>query len=319
MPRLMYDSTTPWDIPRDAKLIAYYVDGLYAWPEHWFAMFPEAEFVSISAIGARTAEVGDVEVGCIWPPAKAVPWTVRSRQDGHTPTIYCNELNDWLAVRQAFWAAGVEEPLYWVARYNGVREIPAGSVGRQFAHPHDGDGVADRPWETGGHFDLSWMADNWPPGTPHAPGGGGTHDGGEDDDMFTKGRELPASVAPRYTPINFPAVGMSEALPEGPETNAWVDIFVPHEDMKIWALWAIVTKGVNTGRSEARLLAGPGRAPSSETGEPPVDLDAATLGYDTYVTYELPIGTHAVTVLHSGAVEGAISITGSKTRKVSAK
>jgi hypothetical protein len=173
MPRLMYDSTSPWDIPRDAQVVAGYVDGRYAWPQAWWDMFPNAVHVRISAIGARTAQVGDVEVGCIWPPANAVPWVLRARADGYDPTIYCNELNDWLPVRQAFWAAGVPEPHYWVARYNGVREIPPGSVGRQFAHPGDGDGVIEGPWETGLHFDASWVADFWPGVDKEAPGGGG--------------------------------------------------------------------------------------------------------------------------------------------------
>jgi hypothetical protein len=158
---LMYDSTSPWDIPRDAPVIAYYVDGLYAWPQAWLDMFPNAQKISISAIGQKTAQVGDVEVGCIWPPANAVPWVRRARAAGIDPTIYANELNDWLAVRQAFWAAGEPEPHYLVARYNGVREIPAGAIGRQFAHPHDGDGIADKPWETGGHFDLSIVSTEW--------------------------------------------------------------------------------------------------------------------------------------------------------------
>lgn len=162
MTRLMFDSTTPWDIPRDAKMVAYYVDGRYAWPQAWLDLFPNAIKVSISAIGARVAQVGDVEVGCIWPPANAVPWVRSARRVGIDPTIYVNELNDWGSVRAAFRAAGEPEPHYWVARYNGVREVPAGSVGRQFAHPHDGDGVADRPWETGKHYDLSVMADFWP-------------------------------------------------------------------------------------------------------------------------------------------------------------
>lgn len=173
MTRLMYDSTSPWEIPRDAEMIAYYVDGRYAWPREWLDMFPRAVKVSISAIGARTAQVGDVEVGCIWPPANAVPWVRRARADGHDPTIYVNELNDWLAVRQAFRNAGEPEPHYWTARYNGVREIPVGAIARQFAHPHDGDGVANYPWETGAHYDLSVVADHWPGVDQTAPGGGG--------------------------------------------------------------------------------------------------------------------------------------------------
>lgn len=160
--RIMFDSTSPWDIPRDAAMIAYYVDGRYAWPQEWLDMFPDAVKVSISAIGVQVAHVGDVEVGCIWPPANAVPWVRRARAAGYDPTIYVNELNDWLPVRQAFWNAGEPEPHYWTARYNGIREIPPGAVARQFAHPHDGDGFANNPWETGKHYDLSVVADYWP-------------------------------------------------------------------------------------------------------------------------------------------------------------
>lgn len=314
MTRLMYDSTTPWDIPRDAKLIAYYVDGLYAWPSHWFGMFPDAEFVSISAIGVRTAQVGDVEVGCIWPPAKAVPWTLRARADGFDPTIYVNELNDWLPVRQAFWAAGVAEPHYWVARYNGVREIPPGAVGRQFAHPHDGDGIADRPWETGGHYDLSVMVDNWPPGTPNAPGGGGSNsDEDEDEDMILSNVVLPASPTPRMVQVQFPVVGASEELPDAPGTWAQVAISVPHEDAQVWGLYAITTPGVSAGRGEARLLVGPGVGPSGEVGE---QVEPAVLGYDLYVPYGLPRGTYAVTLFYSSAQDVSMIVTGGKNAKM---
>lgn len=173
MPRLMYDSTSPWDIPRDAEMVAYYVDGLYAWPQSWLDMFPNAIKVGISAIGRNTAVVGDVEVGCIWPPRNAVPWVQRARRDGYDPTIYVNELNDWGPTRQAFRDAGEPEPHWWTARYNGVRQIPAGAIGRQFAHPHDGDGVANYPWETGKHYDLSIVADFWPGVDNGGPGGGG--------------------------------------------------------------------------------------------------------------------------------------------------
>src|SRR5687768_14431314 len=106
MTRLMFDSTSPWDIPLDAEMVAYYVDGLYAWPQSWLDMFPNAVKVGISAIGRNTAVVGDVEVGCIWPPRNAVPWVQRARRDGYDPTIYVNELNDWGPTRQAFIDAG---------------------------------------------------------------------------------------------------------------------------------------------------------------------------------------------------------------------
>lgn len=182
--RTMYDSTSPWDIPRNAQMVAYYVDGRYAWPQAWLDLFPNAVKVGISAIGQRTAVVGDVEVGCIWPPANAVPWVRRARADGYDPTIYVNELNDWLPVRQAFWAAGEPEPHYWTARYNGVAQVPDGAVARQYAHPHDGDGIADKPWETGAHYDKSAVRPHWPGVDNGGPGGGGGGGGVSRQDVF---------------------------------------------------------------------------------------------------------------------------------------
>lgn len=193
MTRIMYDSTTPWDIPRDAEMIAHYVDGRYAWPQAWLDMFPNAVKVSISAVGAKTAMVGDVEPGCIWPVANAVPWVLRARADGYDPTIYVNELNDWAPCRQAFIRAGVPEPHWWVARYNGVRIVPAGAVARQFAHPHDGDGVANNPWETGKHYDMSIVLDYWP----------GVD--GEVEDMNAEDRKMLGEIHGKVlTPHNLP-------------------------------------------------------------------------------------------------------------------
>ncbi len=158
--RLMYDSTTPWSIPRDAEMVAYYVDGRYAWPSEWLDLFPNAVKVGISAVGARGAQVGDVETGCIWPPENAVPWVLQARSEGYDPTIYVNERNDWSPTILAFLAAGVPAPHWWVAHYDGVRDLPTGAVAKQFAHP--GDGGPSVPWETGAHYDLSVVADYWP-------------------------------------------------------------------------------------------------------------------------------------------------------------
>lgn len=163
--RIMYDSTSPWDIPSNAEVVAGYVDGRYAWPQSWWDLFPNAVHVKISAIGRNTAPVGDVEVGCIWPVENAVDWVLRARADGYDPTIYVNQQNDWAPCRAAFQRRGVAEPHWWVAKYDGVRVIPDGAVGKQFAHPHDKDYDGKRSlrrWETGKHFDLSVVADYWP-------------------------------------------------------------------------------------------------------------------------------------------------------------
>lgn len=150
--REMYDSTSPNDIPRNAKMVAYYVDGRYAWPQAWLDLFPNAVKVSISAIGVKTAMVGDVEDGCIWPPYKAVDWVLRARRDGYDPTIYVNEENDWEPTRHAFNARGVAHPHWWVANYDGDPTIPPGAVAKQYKHPP----------QTKKHFDLSSVRDYWP-------------------------------------------------------------------------------------------------------------------------------------------------------------
>lgn len=174
MPRLMYDSVNPFAIPKDAQMVLVYVDGIYAWSQAGRDRFKHAKQVTCSAIGAVSAHVGDVEPGCIWPPANAVPWVQRARRDGYDPTVYVNERNDWAPTREAFRRAGVPEPHWLVANYNGVREIPAGSVGRQYAHPSSPPGNPSGPWHTAGHWDESWVADHWPGVDDKAPGGGMT-------------------------------------------------------------------------------------------------------------------------------------------------
>ena len=178
MPRIMFDSVNPFAIPADAKMVLVYVDGIYKWSQAGRDRFRHAKQVTCSAIGAVTAQVGDVEKDCIWPPHKAPGWVLRARADGYDPTVYVNEMNDWGPVREAFRVAGVREPHYWVANYNGVRAIPAGSVGRQYAHPSTPPGNPQGPWHTAGHWDESWIADYWPGVDNGGPGGGG---GNEDD------------------------------------------------------------------------------------------------------------------------------------------
>lgn len=185
MPRVMYDSTDPFDIPETASMVLVYVDGIYRWSQAGRDRFKYATQVTCSAVGAVSAHVGDVEVGCIWPPERAVPWVQQARRDGYDPTLYVNELNDWAPTREAFRRAGVREPHWLVANYNGVRAIPAGSVGRQYACPSDPPGKPRGPWHTAGHWDESWVLDVWPGVDNGGPGGGG----GAGDDVLSDGQD----------------------------------------------------------------------------------------------------------------------------------
>jgi hypothetical protein len=150
--RTMYDSTNPTDIPRDATIVAYYVDGKFTWEPEWLDLFPDAVKVSISAIGERTAHVGDVEPGCIWPPSNAVDWVLRSRADGYDPTLYVNQTYHWRLTEAEFANRGVPSPHWWVANYDNKPTIPPGAVAKQYAHPP----------QTGSHYDKSAVLDYWP-------------------------------------------------------------------------------------------------------------------------------------------------------------
>lgn len=205
--RLMYDSSNPNSIPEHAQMVLVYVDGIYApkWAKAAQTRFKYAQKVTCSAIGAVTAQVGDVELGCIWPVANAVPWVVRARRDGYDPTIYINERNDWGPCREAFRRAGVPEPHWFVANYDGDPDIPAGAVAKQFAHPGESyeKGYAPTvPWETGKHYDLSNVRDYWP-GVDDAPAPGG-------------GNTAPTTIGDDMVNYRFPATtdGNTEHIPE---------------------------------------------------------------------------------------------------------
>lgn len=152
MPRIMFDSVTARDIPLDAQMVAGYINGTYKWTDADWARFPNAVKVRIATqANVNDGHVLDVEPGDA-TPAQAPGWVVKRRQAGVDPTVYCNELNGWQAVRQAFRDQGVPEPHYWVARYNNMRVIPHEAIARQFINPP----------LSGGHYDLSIVADYWP-------------------------------------------------------------------------------------------------------------------------------------------------------------
>ncbi len=144
--RTMFDSVTAANIPYDAQIVAGYIDGRYAWKASDWALFPKSVKVKI-AVNASTNDgnVLDVEAGNATPEG-AVSWVRMRRISGQTPTVYCN-LSTWQSVKDAFAAAGENEPLYWLAYWNENEDLPPGTVAHQYKN-------------TPG-FDLSIVADRW--------------------------------------------------------------------------------------------------------------------------------------------------------------
>jgi hypothetical protein len=154
--RTMYDAVTARNIPRDARMVAGYIDKikLEPWTAADWALFPNAVKVTIVKKASTNAgHVLDVEPGDA-TPAEAPGWVRMRRAAGADPTIYCN-LSTWPAVRQAFIDQGVAQPHYWVAKYDnnpawGAGWAALGCVAKQYA--------GDVP----PGIDLSSVADFWP-------------------------------------------------------------------------------------------------------------------------------------------------------------
>jgi hypothetical protein len=148
----MYDSVTAADIPPEAVMVGGYVNGAYAWSEADWARFPDAVHVTFSTDALDTdALVLDVEFGDA-RPAQAPGW-VRAAQvvTGCVPTLYgsaatvaaCNRL-----IRAARLVCD-----FGLADWTGHAHLPPGFAFCQYASPTQG---------SGGHFDVSMVADDWP-------------------------------------------------------------------------------------------------------------------------------------------------------------
>lgn len=157
MTRLMYDSDVAADIPADAQMVAGYLD---IWSAEEWARFPHAVKVHIARFDWLNGDVLDVE-STLATPGQAPAWVQRQRARGSTPCVYTSASN-WQACRDAFAAAAVPEPLWWIASYQSPNDpsIPAGAIAHQYASPAYG---------SGGHWDLSTVVDYWPGVDPDPP------------------------------------------------------------------------------------------------------------------------------------------------------
>jgi hypothetical protein len=147
MTRTMFDAVTPGNLPRGARIVAGYSDGLYSNMKEIDAAFPSAIHVDIAvSSNFDGGHVLDVERGDALP-GNAPGWVVRRRNNGIDPSVYC-DASTWPSVRAAFHSQGIAEPHYWIAQYDGDPTIPPGAVAKQYA--------------SNAAYDTSSVADYWP-------------------------------------------------------------------------------------------------------------------------------------------------------------
>lgn len=130
-----------------ATLVAGYVNG--RWPDLAALVkgIPGCTAVSITVNAQGSAVVLDVENGDA-TPQEAPGWAKRMRAAGiRYPVVYMNA-STWQAVKDEFAAQAIDPPLYWLALYDGVAEVPAGAIAKQHT-------------STPG-YDVSAVADYWP-------------------------------------------------------------------------------------------------------------------------------------------------------------
>lgn len=129
----MYDSVTASNIPKTARIVAGYVNGIYRWKPSDWALFPNSRHVTITIWPTTDAEVIDVEWGDT-TPATIPGWLKKFRPDVSIKqrTVYCSLYTKWPAVYNAVKAAGIPQPAYWIADYIKKPFLIAGSTATQW-------------------------------------------------------------------------------------------------------------------------------------------------------------------------------------------
>jgi hypothetical protein len=154
----MFDAVNAKNIPRSAQMVAGYSDtiSIPQWSQSDWDLFPNAKKIQIvKKASSNWGTVLDVETGDA-TPAEAPGWVSMRRGSGGIPVVYCNYFT-WPAVRKAFIAQNVPEPMYWIADYDNVADFVIGPG----PNPLAGNVVAKQYANTPG-YDLSVVRDFWP-------------------------------------------------------------------------------------------------------------------------------------------------------------
>jgi hypothetical protein len=119
-------------IIQPGDLVAYYIDGDYAWTQNEIGLFPNHQHVTITVLG-NPADVADCETGDM-SPFQAAQWVIRQKARGYLrPTVY-RSLSVMKDVRDAtgVLAMGTDWDA-WVADYdNNPANVYPGAAAKQF-------------------------------------------------------------------------------------------------------------------------------------------------------------------------------------------
>jgi hypothetical protein len=143
------DAATIAKICKPGDLIAYYIDGKYAWTAQEIALFSGHPMVTITCTGSHAADVGDVETGDMTPSGGA-SWVEDRIKAGYArPSLYTS-LSVVENIRIAT-GANILQKNYdlWVADYdNKTASVYVGSAAKQFKNTayYDESEVYDDLW-----------------------------------------------------------------------------------------------------------------------------------------------------------------------------
>jgi hypothetical protein len=134
--------------PATIDLIAYYVDGRYVPTSAQLARFAGKVHVPISVNPS-----GNLGVVLDGAPDNGLTgeepgWVARRRRAGVDPTVYTS-LSLWPTLIRAMNSAGVAQPHWWIADWNGRPEMIDGAIAHQYVN-------------NGNKWDRSIVADYWP-------------------------------------------------------------------------------------------------------------------------------------------------------------
>lgn len=130
LPRVMFDDTTVSLIPKSAKAVAGYVNGIYTTWAGVLYNFPHAKHVSISVTSRILADCLDIETGDA-TNADVADWHRRFKKAAahnktpHRKPIFYTSASNVGALVSALRSAhiGRSEYVVWSAHYNGSRHV----------------------------------------------------------------------------------------------------------------------------------------------------------------------------------------------------